>query len=101
MIDLTDLEATRTAPDVWRLIRMVLLLSVKDQADRVSFLRTPDGMRMRYRISGEWYDMVPPPADLAPDIFLTLRRISNLPDSWRWSGISWLRRLVGHHIGLE
>ena len=58
---------------------MVLLLAVKDQADRVSFLRTHDGMRMRYRVSGEWYDMVPPPANLAPDILQTLRRTSNVP----------------------
>jgi hypothetical protein len=99
MIDLTDLEATRTAPHAYGLIRMVLLLSVKDQADQVSFLRTPDGMRMRLRVSGEWYEMVPPPATVAPEILATLRRMSNLAGARHRSGIPWLSRLAGRAAG--
>jgi type IV pilus assembly protein PilB len=65
--------------DVAKLVRMVLLLAVKDESDLISFEPRPGHMVMRYRCAGAWYDMVPPPSQLAPKIVGELHRVAPLP----------------------
>lgn len=84
--DLTDVR-----PPVSKLVRMVLLLTLKDDGDLFSFVPGGEESVMRYRCAGVWFDMVPPPRHLAPEILEELRRLAPLPAGPK-SG--WIGRLL-------
>ncbi len=72
MIEMAD------AAPVRKLINMVLLLAIKDQASDIHFEPFEDEYKMRYRCDGVLYEMVPPPRHLATAIASRIKVMSNL-----------------------
>ncbi len=66
-----DIEAALDAADdnkVIKLLNLVLLQAIKDRASDIHFEPFEDEFKMRYRIDGVLYEMVPPPKHLGPSI---------------------------------
>ena len=77
---------------------LTLLLALKDRASEVRFERldkeaVEGGFRMAYRIDGEWYELVPPPAMVGA---LMVRELKTLAGrhSWRARLGGFLRSLA-------
>ena len=76
-----DLEALlEMAEDnkVKRLLNLVLLQAIKDKASDIHFEPFEDEFKMRYRIDGVLYEMIPPPRHLAMPIVSRIKVMSNL-----------------------
>ena len=66
------------AAPVRKLLNMVLLLAIKDKASDIHFEPFEDEYKMRYRVDGVLYELVPPPRHLAPAIASRIKVMSNL-----------------------
>ncbi len=77
-IDLDSLLAAAEDNKVKRLLNLVLLQAIKDHASDVHFEPFEDEFKMRYRIDGVLYEMIPPPRHLAPAIVSRVKVMSNL-----------------------
>jgi type IV pilus assembly protein PilB len=77
-IDLEAIEEMAEAAPVRKLLNMVLLLAIKDKASDVHFEPFEDEYKMRYRVDGVLYELVPPPRHLAPAIASRIKVMSNL-----------------------
>ena len=77
-IDLEAIEEMAEAAPVRKLLNMVLLLSIKDKASDIHFEPFEDEYKMRYRVDGVLYELVPPPRHLAPAISSRIKVMSNL-----------------------
>lgn len=64
-IDLESIEEMVDSAPVRKLVNLVLMTAVKDQASDIHFEPYEDDFRIRYRIDGVLYEMVPPPKHLA------------------------------------
>lgn len=76
-----DLEAILEASEdnkVVKLLNMVLLQAIRDKASDVHFEPFENEFKMRYRIDGVLYEMVPPPPALGPAIVSRVKVMSNL-----------------------
>ncbi|MEC9373338.1 MAG: type II secretion system ATPase GspE [Planctomycetota bacterium] len=76
-----DLDAVlEVAEDnkVIKLLNLVLLQAIKDRASDIHFEPFEDEFKMRYRIDGILYEMVPPPAYLGPAIVSRVKVMANL-----------------------
>lgn len=76
-----DLESLRDAADsnpVRKLINLVLLQAIKDKASDIHFEPFEDEFKMRYRIDGVLYEMMPPPAHIAAAISSRIKVMANL-----------------------
>ena len=76
-----DLDTIRDAADsnpVKRLVNMVLLEAIRNRASDVHFEPFEDEFRMRYRIDGVLYEMVPPPKSIALAIASRIKVMANL-----------------------
>ncbi len=76
-----DLEAqVEMANDnrVIRLLNLVLLQAIKDKASDIHFEPFEDEFKMRYRIDGVLYEMIPPPRHLALPIVSRIKVMANL-----------------------
>ena len=76
-----DLDALKDAADsnpVRKLINLVLLQAIKDKASDIHFEPFETEFKMRYRIDGVLYEMMPPPAHIAPAISSRIKVMSNL-----------------------
>jgi type IV pilus assembly protein PilB len=60
-IDLAELKEMADLNPVKKLLNLVLLQAIKDQASDIHFEPFEDEFKMRYRIDGVLYEMVPPP----------------------------------------
>ena len=67
-IDLEAIEEMAEAAPVRKLLNMVLLLAIKDKASDIHFEPFEEEYKMRYRVDGVLYELVPPPRHLAPAI---------------------------------
>ena len=79
--DSVDLEQVAMAADdnkVIRLLNLVLLQAIKDKASDIHFEPFETEFKMRYRIDGVLYEMVPPPPHLALPIVSRIKVMSNL-----------------------
>ncbi len=63
---------------VKRLLNLVLLQAIKDKASDIHFEPFEDEFKMRYRIDGVLYEMIPPPKHLAMPIVSRVKVMSNL-----------------------
>ncbi len=66
-----DLDAVMEASEdnkVIKLLNLVLLQAIRDKASDVHFEPFESEFKMRYRIDGVLYEMVPPPKELGPAI---------------------------------
>ena len=66
------------AAPVRKLLNMVLLLAIKDKASDIHFEPFEDEYKMRYRVDGVLYELVPPPRHLAPAISSRIKVMANL-----------------------
>ena len=76
-----DLDAVLEASEdnkVITLLNMVLMQAIKDRASDIHFEPFEDEFKMRYRIDGVLYEMVPPPKYLGPAITSRVKVMSNL-----------------------
>jgi type IV pilus assembly protein PilB len=76
-----DLEVLKEAADsnpVRKLINLVLLQAIKDKASDIHFEPFEEEFKMRYRIDGILYEMMPPPAHIAPAISSRIKVMANL-----------------------
>ena len=77
-IDLDVLKGAADANPVRKLINLVLLQAIKDKASDIHFEPFEDEFKMRYRIDGVLYEMMPPPAHIAPAIASRIKVMSGL-----------------------
>ncbi|MGA7498799.1 MAG: ATPase, T2SS/T4P/T4SS family [Isosphaeraceae bacterium] len=77
-IDLDAIEEMSEAAPVRKLLNMVLLLAIKDKASDIHFEPFEEEYKMRYRVDGILYELVPPPRHLAPAIASRIKVMSNL-----------------------
>ena len=77
-IDLEAIEEMAEAAQVRKLLNMVLLLAIKDKASDIHFEPFEEEYKMRYRVDGILYELVPPPRHLAPAIASRIKVMSNL-----------------------
>jgi len=77
-IDLEAIEEMAEAAPVRKLLNMVLLLSIKDKASDIHFEPFEEEYKMRYRVDGVLYELVPPPRHLAPAIASRIKVMANL-----------------------
>ena len=77
-IDLDSLKEAADSNPVRKLINLVLLQAIKDKASDVHFEPFEDEFKMRYRIDGVLYEMMPPPAHIAPAISSRIKVMANL-----------------------
>lgn len=76
-----DLEVLKDAADsnpVRKLINLVLLQAIKDKASDIHFEPFEEEFKMRYRIDGVLYEMMPPPSHIAPAIASRIKVMANL-----------------------
>src|SRR5687767_4423198 len=77
-IDLDSLKDAADSSPVRKLINLVLLQAIKDKASDIHFEPFEDEFKMRYRIDGILYEMVPPPKHLGPAITSRVKVMANL-----------------------
>ena len=76
--DLASDEEIASAAPVRKLLNMVLLLAIKDQASDVHFEPFEDEFKIRVRADGVLYEMVPPPRHLANAITTRIKVMAEL-----------------------
>jgi type IV pilus assembly protein PilB len=77
-IDLETLSEAANDNQVIKLINLVLLQAIKDRASDIHFEPFENEFKMRYRIDGVLYEMVPPPKQLGPAILSRVKVMANL-----------------------
>ncbi|MCP4838030.1 MAG: Flp pilus assembly complex ATPase component [Planctomycetes bacterium] len=77
-IDLDQLAAASEDNKVVKLLNLVLLQAIRDKASDIHFEPFEDEFKMRYRIDGVLYEMVPPPPHLALPIVSRIKVMANL-----------------------
>jgi len=76
--DLASDEEIASAAPVRKLLNMVLLLAIKDQASDIHFEPFEDEFKIRVRADGVLYEMVPPPRHLANAITTRIKVMAEL-----------------------
>jgi len=77
-IDLDQLAAASEDNKVVKLLNLVLLQAIKDKASDIHFEPFEEEFKMRYRIDGVLYEMVPPPPHLHLPIVSRIKVMANL-----------------------
>ncbi len=77
-IDLNELRELADSNPVKRLLNLVLLQAIRDKASDIHFEPFESEFKMRYRIDGVLYEMVPPPAHIALAISSRIKVMANL-----------------------
>ncbi len=72
-----EAELTETQP-IRKLLNMVMLLAIKDQASDIHFEPFEEEFKIRVRADGVLYEMVPPPRHLAAAIVSRIKVMANL-----------------------
>jgi len=77
-IDIGDMEEMSDAAPIRKLLNMILLLAIKDQASDIHFEPFEDEFKVRVKADGVLYEMVPPPRHLANAIVSRIKVMSEL-----------------------
>ncbi|RMF81128.1 MAG: pilus assembly protein PilB, partial [Planctomycetota bacterium] len=77
-IDLEELKAAADSNPVKKLVNLVLLQAIKDKASDIHFEPFEDEFKMRYRIDGVLFEMVPPPKHVALAIASRIKVMAHL-----------------------
>lgn len=77
-IDLDTLKELAESNPVKKLLNLVLLQAIRDKASDIHFEPFENEFRMRYRIDGVLYEMVPPPHHIALAIASRIKVMANL-----------------------
>jgi len=82
-IDMDTLEEMANTAPVRRLLNLVLLQAIQDRASDIHFEPFEDEFKIRYRVDGVLYEMVPPPRHLHLAIATRIKAMSSLDISER------------------
>jgi type IV pilus assembly protein PilB len=82
-IDMSDIGAAADSAPVRKLLNLVLLTAVKSKASDVHFEPFEESFRVRNRIDGVLYEMLPVPKTLAPALVARIKVMSHLDISER------------------
>ncbi|MFN0198595.1 MAG: GspE/PulE family protein [Planctomycetaceae bacterium] len=77
-IDLASASELADAAPIRKLLNMVMLLAIKDQASDIHFEPFEDEFKIRVRADGILYEMVPPPRHLANAIVTRIKVLAEL-----------------------
>ncbi len=77
-IDLDELKELAEYNPVKKLLNLVLLQAIRDKASDIHFEPFEEEFKMRYRIDGVLYEMVPPPRYIALAITSRIKVMANL-----------------------
>jgi len=77
-IDLDTIREMAESNPIRRLVNMVLLQAIRDRASDIHFEPFEDEFKMRYRIDGTLYEMIPPPKSIAVAIASRIKVMANL-----------------------
>jgi type IV pilus assembly protein PilB len=77
-IDLDELKELAESNPVKKLLNLVLLQAIKDKASDIHFEPFENEFKMRYRIDGVLYEMVPPPKHIAVALSSRIKVMANL-----------------------
>jgi len=77
-IDLDELKELAESNHVKKLINLVLLQAIREKASDVHFEPFEDEYKMRYRIDGVLYEMVPPPKYISVALASRVKVMANL-----------------------
>ena len=78
IVDLASAEELADAAPIRKLLNMILLLAIKDQASDIHFEPFEDEFKIRVRADGVLYEMVPPPRHLAAAIITRIKVMAEL-----------------------
>ncbi|MDP6439197.1 MAG: ATPase, T2SS/T4P/T4SS family [Candidatus Brocadiia bacterium] len=79
-IDLESLEEMANLAPVRRLLNLVLLTAITERASDIHFEPFEDEFKIRYRVDGVLYEMVPPPRHLHLALSSRLKAMTNSMD---------------------
>ena len=77
-IDLDELKDLAESNPVKKLLNLVLLQAIRDKAADIHFEPFENEYKMRYRIDGVLYEMVPPPKHIAAALSSRIKVMANL-----------------------
>jgi type IV pilus assembly protein PilB len=77
-IDLDELKELSESNPIKKLLNLVLLQAIRDQASDVHFEPFENEYKMRYRIDGVLYEMIPPPKHIAAALSSRIKVMANL-----------------------
>jgi len=77
-IDLDTIKEMAESSPIKKLVNMVLLQAIRDRASDIHFEPFEDEFKMRYRIDGHLYEMIPPPKSIAVAIASRIKVMANL-----------------------
>ena len=78
MMDLEQLEKDVNAAPVVKLLNMILLTAIKDRASDIHLEPFEKEFKVRYRVDGVLYEMMPPPIQLARAVISRVKVMSHL-----------------------
>ncbi len=77
-IDINNLEEMANKPPVIKLLNLVLLQAIRDQASDIHFEPFESEFKIRYRVDGVLYEMNPPPLQLAVAVTSRIKVMADL-----------------------
>lgn len=77
-IDLDEIKEAADSNPVKKLLNLVLLQAIRDKASDIHFEPFENEYKMRYRIDGVLYEMVPPPKHIALALSSRIKVMANL-----------------------
>jgi type IV pilus assembly protein PilB len=77
-IDVETLKELAESNPVKKLLNMIMLQAIKEKASDVHFEPFEDEFKLRYRIDGVLYEMVPPPKHIALAVTSRIKVMANL-----------------------
>ena len=77
-IDLDELKELSESNPVKKLLNLVLLQAIRDKASDIHFEPFENEYKMRYRIDGVLYEMIPPPRHIAAALSSRIKVMANL-----------------------
>jgi len=75
---LDNLQAMAEQAPVKKLLNLILLHAIRDQASDIHIEPFENELKIRYRLDGVLYEMVPPPLSLAPALISRIKIMANL-----------------------
>ena len=77
-IDLDELKELSESNPVKKLLNLVLMQAIRDKASDIHFEPFENEYKMRYRIDGVLYEMIPPPKHIAAALSSRIKVMANL-----------------------
>ena len=78
LINVSDLRELAEQAPVVKLLNLVLIQAVRDRASDIHFEPFEDEFKIRYRVDGVLYEMIPPPKHLSLAVTSRIKVMSNL-----------------------